>query len=83
MPTAARRQTDLRPAEAVRSGSLPSPEQAELADRRGPMRPGALIPTRARLQGRVVALSFQALDAMVLVGMVGLSSRSTSKQTPD
>lgn len=32
------------------------------------MRPGALVPTRARLQGRVVALSFQALDAAVLVG---------------
>ena len=71
MPMAARRQTETRPAETVRAESLPLPpaEQAEVADRRGPMRPGALVPTRARLQGRVVAISFQALDALVLVGM--------------
>ena len=70
MPLVARRQPDPQPVEAegVESVVLPPAEQAEIKDRRGPMRPGALVPTRARLQGRVVALSFQALDAAILVG---------------
>ena len=71
MPLAARRQTETRPAEILQADSLslPPAEHAEVVDRRGPMRPGALVPTRARLQGQVVALSFQAVDALVLVGV--------------
>jgi Undecaprenyl-phosphate glucose phosphotransferase len=70
MPLVARQQPDPQPVEAegVERVVLPPAEQAEVVDRRGPMRPGALVPTRARLQGRVVALSFQALDAAILVG---------------
>lgn len=37
--------------------------------RRGPFRPGRLVPTRSRLQIRLVALGFQAVDALVVLGV--------------
>ncbi|CAN5617538.1 polysaccharide biosynthesis protein HfsE [soil metagenome] len=46
---------------------LPPAERGAYEDRRGPFRPKSLIPTRARLQGRVVARMFQAGDAAMLV----------------
>ncbi|MES2340234.1 MAG: exopolysaccharide biosynthesis polyprenyl glycosylphosphotransferase [Pseudomonadota bacterium] len=52
---------------------LPPPESEGSADRRGPFRPKALIPTRARLQGRVVARMFQGGDAVVLI-LAGLAA---------
>jgi Undecaprenyl-phosphate glucose phosphotransferase len=46
-------------AAAVRPMPVPAQERA---DRRGPLRPGRLIATRARLNSRVLAHSFRAVD---------------------
>ena len=51
----------------VMASDLPHAERGATEDRRGPFRPQALIPTRARLQGRVVARMFQAGDVIMLV----------------
>ncbi|WP_340646311.1 exopolysaccharide biosynthesis polyprenyl glycosylphosphotransferase [Phenylobacterium sp.] len=57
--------TDARVAE--RHADLPPAERGASEDRRGPFRPKSLIPTRARLQGRVVARMFQAGDIVLLL----------------
>lgn len=48
---------------------LPPPEAPPPTDRRGPMRPPQLSPTRRRLQGEVYARSFQALDGLFLAAV--------------
>lgn len=56
----------IAPAPAPQAESLPPPEQAPIQDRRGPLRPAHLVPTRARLPGHLVAWLFQAGDAVLL-----------------
>ncbi|MBA4792480.1 MAG: exopolysaccharide biosynthesis polyprenyl glycosylphosphotransferase [Phenylobacterium sp.] len=48
---------------------LPPPEAPPPSDRRGPMRPAQLSPTRRRLQGEVYARTFQALDGLFLAAV--------------
>jgi len=43
-----------------------------LPDRRGPLRPKRLAPSRVRLQGRMVVATFQALDALMVSALAGL-----------
>jgi Undecaprenyl-phosphate glucose phosphotransferase len=43
------------------------------ADRRGPFRPGNLIPTRARLNGETVASLFRGIDAVTLAAAAWLA----------
>jgi Undecaprenyl-phosphate glucose phosphotransferase len=45
---------------------LPGAEQADFEERRGPFRPGRLVSSRSRLQGRLVARGFQAGDAVAV-----------------
>ena len=52
-------------AEAARPASTPAPDLAP-ADRRGPMRPNALVSTRSRLRGEQVAHLFRAGDVSAL-----------------
>ncbi len=52
-------------------GALPPAESAPVQDRRGPMRPGRLSPTRRRLQGQAYAWAFQAVDGLYLL-VIGL-----------
>ncbi len=40
-----------------------------VTDRRGPMRPERLVPTRQRMRGDVVASAFRGLDALLAVGV--------------
>ncbi len=54
-----------RPSE-VPLESLPPAEQPAQQDRRGPLRPANLVPTRARLPGHLIAWMFQAGDAVML-----------------
>lgn len=53
---------------------LPPPETPPQADRRGPMRPPRLSPTRRRLQGEAYARAFQTIDGLLLtvVSLAGL-----------
>ena len=46
--------------------ALPPPEATPQTDRRGPMRPARLSPTRRRLQGEIYARAFQAADGLLL-----------------
>ena len=55
-----------RAAEAA-TESLPPPEREPAQDRRGPLRPAQLAPTRSRLHGRLIAWMFQTGDAAMLV----------------
>ncbi|MDP1616472.1 exopolysaccharide biosynthesis polyprenyl glycosylphosphotransferase [Phenylobacterium sp.] len=48
-------------------GALPPAESAPVQDRRGPMRPDRLSPTRRRLQGQAYAWAFQAADGACLL----------------
>ena len=48
-------------------GALPPAEAAPVLDRRGPMRPDRLSPTRRRLQGQAYAWAFQAVDGLYLL----------------
>jgi Undecaprenyl-phosphate glucose phosphotransferase len=64
-PASQARETD--PRVAPPRAALPPAEQGASEDRRGPFRPQSLIPTRARLQGRVLARMFQGGDAALLV----------------
>lgn len=66
----------LKPADAGHvSAEVEAPREAlgdvqserPAADRRGPMRPERLIPSRRRLQGEIVARAFQALDGLALL----------------
>jgi FlaA1/EpsC-like NDP-sugar epimerase len=50
----------------------PIPASAR-ADRRGPLRPGRLIPSRSRVNGRVLAQCIRAVDAAVLVTLAWLA----------
>lgn len=45
---------------------LPPPEVAGSQDRRGPMRPGQLSPSRRRLHGQAFAWTFQGVDGLWL-----------------
>ena len=62
-------------ADAVRLEDLP-PAEIDPSDRRGPMRPDQLTPTRSRLQGWTLGVIFRACDlvavalAVALVGLV-------------
>jgi Undecaprenyl-phosphate glucose phosphotransferase len=61
---------DLPQVEPVSAPPLPPAEQAS-RDRRGPMRPGALTPTRSRLTGWMLGVIFRAADAGAL-GVIAL-----------
>ena len=61
--------------EAARPAADTSTEpQAEInwADRRGPLRPGQLISTRARVRGEALSRTFRAVDAVVVLGLAWL-----------
>src|SRR5689334_5456207 len=47
------------------------PAETDPAERRGPMRPGALSPTRARLSGWMLTAIFQLADVAAL-GLIAL-----------
>lgn len=64
-PTAADRTKMAADAIAASVGRT-SGARAAGADRRGPLRPGSLIPTRRRLPGQLVAWMLQAGDALAL-----------------
>lgn len=57
--------TDASP-RAAGSGGGGDPGRA----RRGPFRPGQLVPSRARLEARLLARTFRAVDILVAVGIV-------------
>jgi Undecaprenyl-phosphate glucose phosphotransferase len=57
-------------AAAVRPMPVPA---AQSADRRGPLRPGRLIASRARLDGAVLALSFRAVDLLAIAILAWLA----------
>lgn len=46
--------------------ALPPAEAVQARDRRGPMRPGRLSPTRRRLDGQAYAWAFQGIDGLWL-----------------
>src|ERR1700749_2357643 len=60
-------------ASAFAAGDMTAPVLEAWADRRGPLRPGRLIPTRARLRGEALANGFRlaataALPALAWIG---------------
>lgn len=59
-----------RPAPASPPG--PAPVEAAPRDRRGPMRPARLVPTRERMNGEVLSAVYRAVDAAVAVGLAWL-----------
>ncbi len=58
--------TSLNPAASKRERRK-TPRAEAAPDRRGPMRPGKLVPTRARLRGRLVAHTFMAADIVLVL----------------
>ena len=58
-------------------GSESEPD-AQARRRRGPMRPGRLLPSRRRLSARGLARSFQSLDLAVLLAAALVSARAAT-----
>lgn len=58
---------------------LPQAEMGAVGERRGPMRPGRLVPTRARLQGHMAAYAFKAGDAAALAA-ASLTARALAPE---
>lgn len=55
--------------QAFAVGGLTTPAIDPWADRRGPLRPGKLIPTRARVEGEALANGFRAADTIAIIGL--------------
>ena len=59
----------------------PAPAPIKVAERRGPMRPKVLAPTRLRLAGRLITQLFQAGDAVALA-LAGWLAVAMTSQSP-
>jgi Undecaprenyl-phosphate glucose phosphotransferase len=65
-----------RAANGVSPGAEQAPEaegEINWANRRGPLRPGQLISTRARVRGEALSRTFRAADAAIVLGLAWLS----------
>jgi Undecaprenyl-phosphate glucose phosphotransferase len=62
----------LRTSEAAPRAAEPDGE-INWADRRGPLRPGQLISTRARVRGEALSRTFRTVDAAVVLGLAWFS----------
>jgi len=83
----ARRGAVADPAPASAPVSLPIPEWAQAQERRGPMRPATLSPTRSRLTGWMLGVIFRLADAgaltvIALVAAIWAGTYSVAGVTP-